>query len=267
VTRPVDQGGLGFDTQWDDQFVDTVRAVLAQSRDEDRSIPAVAAALRGPGEGGWTARTLYSESHDEVARNQGGLRLPALADRADPRSWYARKRAILAAALTFTGPGIPMVFQGQEWLEIQAWHDDTPLDWTDVPGRAEHVALFRDLVALRRNSRNTTAGLRGTHLNVHHLNDTDKVIAYHRWAGGGPRDDVVVLANLSAREWPAYRIGMPRSGRWQVRLNTDWAGYDVDFGGVPVLATSTDAAAPDGMACSASIALPAYGAIVLSQDG
>jgi len=149
----------------------------------------------------------------------------------------------------------------------QAWHDDTPLDWTDVPGRAEHVALFRDLVALRRNSRNTTAGLRGTHLNVHHLNDTDKVIAYHRWARGGPRDDVVVLANLSAREWPAYRIGMPRSGRWQVRLNTDWAGYDADFGGVPVLATSTDAAARDGMACSASIALPAYGAIVLSQDG
>jgi len=267
VTRAVDQGGLGFDTQWDDQFVDTVRHVLAQSRDEDRSIPAVAAALRGPGEGGWIARTVYGESHDEVARNQGGLRLPALADRADPRSWYARKRAILGAALTLTAPGIPMLFQGQEWLEIQAWHDDTPLDWSDETARAGHIALFRDLIALRRNSRFTTAGLRGAHLNVHHLNDTDKVIAYHRWNGGGPRDDVVVLANLSAREWPGYRIGMPRGGRWQVRLNTDWAGYDADFGGVPVLDTSTDATARDGMSFSATIALPAYGVIILSQDG
>jgi len=210
---------------------------------------------------------VYGESHDEVARNQGGLRLPALADRADPRSWYARKRAILGAALTLTAPGIPMLFQGQEWLEIQAWHDDTPLDWSDETARAGHIALFRDLIALRRNSRFTTAGLRGAHLNVHHLNDTDKVIAYHRWNGGGPRDDVVVLANLSAREWPGYRIGMPRGGRWQVRLNTDWAGYDADFGGVPVLDTSTDATARDGMSFSATIALPAYGVIILSQDG
>src|SRR4051794_2826312 len=56
VTRPVAAGGLGFDTQWDDLFVDTVRAVLAQPRDEDRSAAAVAAALRGPDEGGWRSR-------------------------------------------------------------------------------------------------------------------------------------------------------------------------------------------------------------------
>ena len=229
-------------------------------------MPAVAAALRGPDEGGWTARTLYVESHDDVARNQGGRRLPALADRGDPRSWYARKRAVLGAALTLTAPGIPMLFQGQEWLEIQAWHDDTPLEWTDEAARAGHITLFRDLIALRRNARYTTAGLRGPHLNVHHLNDTDKVIAYHRWADGGPRDDVVVLANLAARTWPAYRIGMPRGGSWHVRLNTDWAGYDADFGGVPVLDTSANGSPQDGMSHSASIALPPYAAVVLSQD-
>ncbi|MEK6438986.1 alpha-amylase family glycosyl hydrolase [Pseudonocardia sp. T1-2H] len=266
VTRPIDQGGLGFDTQWDDQFVDTLRAVLAQPRDEDRSIPAVAAALRGPGEGGWIARTVYVESHDEVAQRNGGSRLPTLADPSDPRSWYARKRAILGAALTLTTPGIPMLFQGQEWLEIRSWHDDTPLDWTDEAARAGHVTLFRDLIALRRNSRYTTAGLRGPHLNVHHLNDTDKAIAYHRWANGGPRDDVVVLANLANHTWPTYPIGLPRAGQWHVRLNTDWAGYDPDFGALPVLDTSANGTPRDNMPCSANIALPPYSTLVLSQD-
>jgi 1,4-alpha-glucan branching enzyme len=266
VTRPIDQGGLGFDTQWDDQFVDTLRAVLAQPRDEDRSIPALADALRGPGEGGWIARTLYVESHDEVAQRNGGSRLPTLADPSDPRSWYARKRAILGAALTFTTPGIPMLFQGQEWLETRSWHDDTPLTWTDEAARAGHITLFRDLIALRRNSRYTTAGLRGPHLNVHHVNNTDKVIAYHRWANGGPRDDVVVLANLANHTWPTYPIGLPRAGQWHVRLNTDWAGYDPDFGAFPVLDTSANGPPRDNMPCSANIALPPYSALVLSQD-
>jgi 1,4-alpha-glucan branching enzyme len=31
--------------------------------------------------------------------------------------WYARKRSTLAAAMVFTAPGIPMLFQGQEFLE------------------------------------------------------------------------------------------------------------------------------------------------------
>jgi 1,4-alpha-glucan branching enzyme len=267
VTRPVAAGGLGFDTQWDDLFVDTVRAVLAQPRDEDRSAAAVAAALRGPDEGGWTARTVYVESHDEVARDNGGSRLPAMADPADPRSRPARKRAVLGAALTLTAPGIPLLFQGQEWLEITAWHDDRPLDWADLPARSGHIALFRDLIALRRNARYTTAGLRGPHIEVHHVNDSDKVVAYHRWAGGGPGDDVVVLANLADRAWPGYRIGVPRAGWWRVRLNTDWSGYDAGSGGPPVLDALADGAARDGMPCSASIALPAYGADVLSQDG
>ncbi len=55
--------------------------------------------------------------------------------------------------------------------------------------------------------------------------------------------------------------------RTNPRPRLDWAGYDADFGGVPVLDTSTDATARDGMSFSATIALPAYGVIVLSQDG
>ncbi|WP_214366859.1 alpha amylase C-terminal domain-containing protein [Pseudonocardia sp. H11422] len=91
------------------------------------------------------------------------------------------------------------------------------------------------------------------------------MIGHHRWADGGPGDDVVVVANFGHRSNPAYRLGLPREGVWRVRLNTDRTGYDADFGNLQVFDTATVISARDGMPCSAEIGLPAYTAVVLSQ--
>jgi 1,4-alpha-glucan branching enzyme len=101
---------------------------------------------------------------------------------------------------------------------------------------------------------------------VHHVNDDDNVLAYHRWDRGGPRDDVVVLLNVANRGYDGYRIGLPRPGVWRVRFNSDFRGYSDDFGAQPVVDTATDPLAVDGMPCSASVGLPPYTAVVLSQD-
>ena len=44
-------------------------------------------------------------------------RIPALADAADSRSWYACSRSRVATGLLLTAPGVPMLFMGQELLE------------------------------------------------------------------------------------------------------------------------------------------------------
>lgn len=44
-------------------------------------------------------------------------------------SWLAQKRSTLAMALVFTSPGMPMLFQGQEFLQGEWFRDDVPLDW------------------------------------------------------------------------------------------------------------------------------------------
>jgi len=266
VTRPTARGGAGFDSQWDAGFVHPVRSALTSEKDGQRSMAAVRSALAGRHDDNWLARVVYLESHDEVAATNGKTRLPADIDHGSPRSWHAKKRSTLGATLVFTAPGIPMIFQGQELLETRAWNDNLPLDWSDAARNAGIVNLYRDLAALRRNTRNTTRGLRGPHLHVHHVNDADKVIAFHRWAAGGPGDDVVVVANFGHRSYPSYRLGMPREGTWRVRLNTDWTGYDAEFGGQPVFDTFAMAGAPDAMPWSAEIGLPAYTAVILSQD-
>ena len=72
-------------------------------------------------------RVIYSESHDEVAN--GKARVPQEINSQDPTGWYAQKRSTLAAGLVFTAPGIPMLFQGQEFLQGEWFRDDVPLDW------------------------------------------------------------------------------------------------------------------------------------------
>jgi 1,4-alpha-glucan branching enzyme len=49
-------------------------------------------------------------------------------------------------------------------------------------------------------------------LNVFHIYNTDKLIAYHRWTDGGPLDDVVIALNFANRGYTSYTIGLPRTG-------------------------------------------------------
>ena len=99
----------------------------------------------------------------------------------------------------FTAPGIPMLFQGQEFLEGEWFRDTVPLDWDLGEEFRGIVRLYRDLIRLRLNRAGTSRGLCGRGLEIFHVNDADKVIAFHRWDRGGPGDDVVVVANFANR--------------------------------------------------------------------
>lgn len=263
IARPTFAGGAGFDSQWDPSFVHPVREALTAAMDGARSMNALRNAVtRGAGSP-WR-RVVYTESHDEVAN--GKTRLPTTVSPGDPGSWFARKRSALGAVLVFTAPGIPMIFQGQEILEDKWFHDQHPVDWTKEETYSGILALYRDLIRLRRNWFDSTRGLRGASVHAHHVNDDDNVLAYHRWHRGGPGDDVVVVLNVANRSYEGYRIGLPRRGLWKVRFNSDYVGYSADFGVQPAFDAMTDDWSVDGMPCSASIGLAPYGAVVLSQD-
>jgi len=158
-----------------------------------------------------------------------------------------------------------MIFQGQEMVEDGWFSDGDPLDWSKASTYSGIVTMYRDLIRLRRNWYNNTRGLRGEHVNVHHVNHGAKVIAFHRWQDGGPGDDVVVLANLSATTFTSYTVGMPRWGMWRVRFNSDWSGYASDFGNTLTVDTDANGAPRDGMGQSANVTIGPYSVVILSQ--
>ena len=266
ITKPTNSGGAGFDTQWDAKFVHPVRRVLTQIWDEDRNMSAIADAIQHRYNGEALQRVIYTESHDEVATSNGKRRLPEDIDPGHAGSWYAKARSTLGAALVFTAPGIPMIFQGQEVLEDGSWHDDDPSRLVQGGRVCGNHQLYRDLIALRRNRHYTTAGLRGQYVQVHHVNDQDKVLAFHRFANGGPRDSVIVVVNLANRNYDQYSIGVPRAGRWRVRFNSGWAGYDPAFGQQDSYDTITRRRRHGRHALRRRIGLGPYTAVILSQD-
>jgi 1,4-alpha-glucan branching enzyme len=256
-------GGAGFGAQWDGGFVHPVRAALIAPDDEARDVAAVARAIAvDPAMA--LRRIIYTESHDDVAN--GKARVPEEVWPGYADSWASKKRATLGSALVLTAPGIPMLFQGQELIEGAWFSDDEPLDWQKRHRHAGLLQLHRDLIGLRRNVADATRGLRGPYVSVHHVATEGKTLAWHRWEHGGPRDDVVVLASFSASERPEYRVGVPRAGRWRVRFNSDWGGYDPDFETVPALDVDSEPVPADGMDQSIAVGLGPYSVVILSQD-
>jgi len=259
-------GGAGFSAQWDAAFVHPVRSTLIATQDEHRSLESVISALRNHYDGDVFRRVVFSESHDEVAN--GRARLPSEIDGGATDSYPARKRSTLGAVLTLTAPGVPMLFQGQEFLEDGWFRDEVPLDWGKLAAHGGVCALYRDLVHLRLNHANHTAGLCGQFLEINHVNHDHKILGYRRWreAAGGPGDDVMVLVNLSGQPVASYDVGVPAPGIWQVRLNTDSKLYSGDFADHGPVAAEARTEPCDGYAHRITVGIAAYSALILSQE-
>lgn len=269
LTKSVAEGGAGFNAQWDANFVHTVREAIISTEDDQRDIEAVAAALRSRYDDDPFDRIIFTESHDEVAN--GKARVPEEIAPGESAGYFAKKRSILGAALVLTAPGIPMLFQGQEFLEDGWFSDQDPLDWRKAGRHRGILLLYQKLIKLRRNLEGTTRGLLGPHVNVFHTNNQEKVLAFHRWDQGGSGDDVIVVVNFGNRPRPSYTLGFPHEGLWHVRFNSDEQIYDPAFGAhtcpdvvaAPVPAV-TDSAA--GLDYWGNVTLAPYTVLILSQD-
>jgi 1,4-alpha-glucan branching enzyme len=275
ITQKLEHNGIGFTAQWDSQFVHRVRRAIITPEDKSRSLDEVRLALEGRYNGDPFQRVVYSESHDEIAN--GKSRLASEIDRGTPDSWYAQKRTTVTAAIVLTAPGVPMLFQGQEFLEDGWFQDTDPLDWQKSVEFGGLVKLYQDLIHLRLNCFDTTRGLTGSGINAFHQNQADNVLAYHRWYLSGPGDDVVVVLNLSHAAHENYRLRFPREGKWLVRFNSDWNGYSADFANTScpdILATNNPADSihdesnlqGSGYPAEGVIRIGPYSALILSQD-
>ena len=80
----------------------------------------------------------------------------------------------------------------------------------------DHLRFTRELIALRRNFR----ALRSDSINVFHVHDGNRVLAFHRWIEG-EGEDVVVVASLNEQTQYSYQLGFPGGGQWREVFNSD----------------------------------------------
>jgi 1,4-alpha-glucan branching enzyme len=254
---------FGFDSAWDTSYPYLVTPVLTNAVDGSRDMTVIANAVTSNVRYGGTAgfgRVAFLESHDVVGDLNGGVRLPAAIDPATPNSYRARKLSTLGAAVTFTAPGVPMLFQGQEMLENQPFDSALPMDWSKTITYANIVAFYRDLITTRRNLKGYTPGLQGDQQSRLQLDNVRKVISFHRWKSSAPQQDALVIANFSGTPITNYSASFPAAGAWYVHFNSDSTNYGADFGNV-----GSAMVVAAGSPAAAAITIGAYSALILSQ--
>ncbi|NML63770.1 DUF3459 domain-containing protein [Hymenobacter sp. RP-2-7] len=262
ITGDTNVGGEGFSTQWCANYIYPMQRALTTPNDADRHMHEVASAICSVYNGNAFQRVIYTESHDEVAN--GKCRIAEEIMPGNVENYYSKKRTVLGAALTLTASGIPMLFQGQEFLAPGSFNDNEPLDWNWAEQHGGMVQLYRDLIALRRNQYGHTPGLRGQGCRVFHVNDNDKVIAFARW-DGDPQNATVVVVNFANQAHQGYTLGLPAGGKWRVRFNSDWHGYDREFDDFDSYGPEAQGGSYDGYPQHGQLDLGPYAVLVLSR--
>lgn len=223
--------GMGFDAVWNDRFRDDLFHAAEGKGSSDRLMDAL---LHHHGVQGWDKAVLYAHSHDEVG-NSGewlGRGAAGTKDEAGVLSDLARAKSRTGAALTILGPGIPMIWQGEEflanndfkhgltttWGQKTDWLEGTESEKATVESRARqgHHRVYKDLIALRRSS---DAFLPDAPISRVMTHNADGVLAFRRDAKDGS-DSFLVFSHQGNDARDGYDVQLPE-GRWKEVFNTD----------------------------------------------
>jgi len=258
VSAPVASGGLGFAFKWNMGWMhDTLTyygrdPIYRAWNHSDITFGLVYA---------FSERFVLPLSHDEVVHGKGSLYQRAPGD-----EW--QKLANLRAYFSFmwTHPGKKLLFMGGEIAQPREWNHDASIDWAllDDP---RHAGVQRIVGDLNR--------LYGAEPALHEgdaepfgfqwvIGDdaADSVFAYLRRDRAGAA--MLVVLNMTPVVRDAYRVGVPESGYWAERLNSDAALY----GGSNVGNEGGVEAAPTpahGHGWSLRLRLPPLAALILQR--
>jgi 1,4-alpha-glucan branching enzyme len=270
IVAPTSQGGAGFDALQTDGLRDAIRDALRHASDDALSfvdMDRVARELVSPVLSSPWRAVQCVENHDLVLKGRD-QRIPRLADGANARSWYARSRSRVAMGLMLTAVGIPHVFMGQEILEDKQWHDEPgsphQIWWEGLEYDKVMLDFFRftrELLAVRTQ----LPALISTEINVYHVHNANRIVAFHRWLAGKGQD-VVVVASLNETTFWDYELGFPVHGYWREAFNSDvydgWVNPWVAGNGGGI---QSEGRALHGLPTSARIVIPANSVLLFAR--
>jgi 1,4-alpha-glucan branching enzyme len=260
VTAPVSKSGLGFHAQWGLGFADYVKRVLLEVDDQHRNLQLIVESLFFSFNNDVFQRVIFTESHDEVAN--GSSRFPEEIDPGNANGKFAKRKSTLGAITLFTAPGIPMIFQGQEFISQGFFSDSESLDWGKQEENQGILQLYRDLIRMRSGRDESLIGLTGHIIKTLHFNQENLVLAFSRVHLDFQDRPVLVILNFSDHEYFGYRVGIPFQAELDIKFNSGWKGYDEDFSDTYLIGVSVDGPY-EGQDHSMKIDLPAFGGVIL----
>ncbi|MBB6302057.1 1,4-alpha-glucan branching protein GlgB [Rhizobium leucaenae] len=258
VTRPPEQGGLGFDIKWNmgwmhDSLTYMSKNPVYRRHHHDMMTFGMIYA--------YSERFMLPLSHDEVVHGKGSLlaKMPG-----DDWQKFANLRAYFAFMWGY--PGKKLLFMGGEIAQPGEWQHDQSVTWDvlDQPRHASMQRLVRDLNGIYgREDALQFGDLDPQGFEWAVVDDAaNSVFAMLRF----PQDrsySILVVSNFTPVPRYDYRIGVPTEGIWVEEFNSDapeYGGTGLVNGAVPATSSSLN-----GRPASLSLQLPPLATIFVKS--
>ena len=258
VSRPTDQGGLGFGYKWNMGWMNDMLNYF--SRDP---------LYRKYHHNALTFSLLYAFSenfvlplsHDEVVHGKKSLLEKMPGDR-----WQQFANLRLLLFFMWTHPGKKHLFMGDEFGQISEWYSQVSLDWHLLEEIPEHRQLhncFKKLNILYRSLKSLwQVDFSNEGFKWMDFQDIDNsIICYARFAEDS-RDHVICLLNMTPQIHDNYRVGVEENVPYQEIFSTD--GREFGGSGVTNPDTCQPIAEPVGQTgYHVKMKIPPLGGIIL----
>jgi 1,4-alpha-glucan branching enzyme len=222
VSKPVHDGGLGFDFKWNMGWMHDMLQYFKQdpiNRKFHHDKLTFGMLYQ------YSENFISVFSHDEVVHGKGSMIMKM-------GSWHMRDKAATLRALyayMWLWPGKNTLFMGSEFGQTHEWHYDSSLDWhlLEFGDHASIQSVIRDLNKLYK--KHSSLALKDHDpegfqwLDIH---DKDNSIISFLRIGNNPHDTLLVVSNFTPIIRYNYQLGVPHSGYWEEILNTQSSIYD-----------------------------------------
>ena len=260
VSRPVYLGGLGFGMKWMMGWMNDTLSFFEKDpffRKHHHS------RITFSTEYAFTENFMLPFSHDEVVHGKGSLLNKMPGD-----EWQKFANLRLVYAYMFTHPGTKLLFMGDEFGQGREWNHNHSLDW-HVLEYASHQGVKRFVKSLNNLYRSEPAlyekSFTPDGFEWIEGGDADNSVLVYCRKGNQADECVIIILNLTPVPRPAYRIGLPMSGKWKPALNSDELKF---FGSGLLIAQEINSEDIfwQGRSQSATIDLPPLACLVLKKS-
>ncbi|MEP2532321.1 1,4-alpha-glucan branching protein GlgB [Shimia sp.] len=220
VSKPTDQGGLGFGFKWNMGWMnDTLdyiqRDPIHRSHHHHQMTFGLTYAF--------SENFVLPISHDEVVHGKGSMleKMPG-----DGFDQFACLRAYYG--FMWGHPGKKLLFMGQEFAQGSEWNHNQSLDW-HLLDHPSHSGMQNWVRALNQTyAQNPTLYSTDCDASGFYWLEVDQAdLSVYAWVrqGKNGKDPIIVVSNFTPAPRTGYRLGVPNDGTWEVILNSDAAEY------------------------------------------
>ena len=217
VTKPVDQGGVGFDYKWDLGFMhDTLEYFQSAPEYRSRDYHKLTFSMMYY----YNERFLLEYCHDEVVHGKATILQKMNGEYEDK---FPQARAMYLYMMAH--PGKKLNFMGNEFGQLREWDESREQDW-DILKYPLHDAFHRYMIELNRIGQENDAFWHDYDPeNFKWLDCHQEERCIYAIKRKGKNKNFIAIFNFSDEEQEDYELDTEEEGKLSVILDTDWDEY------------------------------------------